>query len=154
MDFKHPEKFLYYTLKHKHIEYSKQIIELYRQHLSLNRILVDSCNNGWLEIIEYLFTLPNHNILINYGYNLPFYNACSKGYIDIVKFLLSLLNNDIDLNIFDDTLFSCLCIKGHLNIIQYILSISNPNNLDTILNKSFKYACEFKQINIIRYLFV
>ena len=80
----------------------------------LNKVFIDSCENGYLEVVKYLLTSPDlkehANIHANNDYGFRW--ACANGQLEIVKFLI------IDMNI-DKTNYielSSLLFKLNLDI--------------------------------------
>ena len=71
---------------------SKKTIELYKTLTpkQLNEVFIDSCENGYLEVVKYLLTSPNlkEHADIHADNDSGFSLACANGQLEIVKFLI------------------------------------------------------------------
>src|ERR1700693_2299936 len=91
----------------------------------LNDFLIQACQNGNLDIVQYLLTsteLPKHaNIHANEDWALR--TSCNNGHLDVVKYLLSSpdLKKHADIHTRDDYAFRVSYSKEHLKILQYFI---------------------------------
>ena len=67
---------------------SKKTIELYKTltQKQLNKVFIDSCENGYLEVVKYLLTSPD--LKEHDDNDSGFRWACANGHLEIVKFLI------------------------------------------------------------------
>ena len=79
------------------------------------------CENGNLEIAQWLYSLGTIDIHANNDF--PFRFACKYGHTEIVKWLHSL--GGIDIHMDDDFPYRYACQEGHLEMVQWIYSMGN-----------------------------
>ncbi|CAF3996479.1 unnamed protein product [Adineta steineri] len=103
----------------------KQILDRLKDE-NQNTCLHIACNNGNLEIVQYLVT--EHQISVNgYGANrqTPLYAACEGGFVDVVRYLLDY--TDADPTIRTAKGYNCLDIaiaRHHPGIVKRLLEYS------------------------------
>ena len=123
----------------------------------LNEVFIDSCENGYLEVVKYLLTSPDlkehADIHANndYGFRL----ACQNGHLEIVKYLLTSadLKEHADIHAQDDNGFRWACEKGHLEIVKFLIldmSIEKTKHIEDYLNKNQDNKCVKEAIELFK----
>ena len=101
----------------------------------LNKVFIDSCQKGHLEIVKYLLTSPDlkEHANIHADNDYGFRWACEKGHLEIVKFL-----------ILDMSIEKTKHIEKYLNkktdnkTVQQAIELFNTRDLHHQLNENIK----------------
>lgn len=131
----------------------------------IDRAFFSACQNGSLDIIQYLFKSPDlycqPNVYFDNSQGLLY--ACASGNLDLVKFLVSpnSINAPIE-NSFDKiSLLDVACTHGHFEIVRYLLTdaqlIKSKKNANIHFNNDMALRCACKSISpnalgIVKYL--
>ena len=124
---------------------SKKTIELYKTLTpkQLNKVFIDSCQNGHLEIVKYLLTSPDlkEHADIHADNDVGFRWACENGYLEVVKYLLTSpdLKEHANIHARDDLGFICACEQGHLEVVKYLIidmNIEKTIHIEKYLNEN------------------
>ena len=104
--------------------------ELYEEYKGLsqdelNQAFINACNDGKLEIVEYLLTSSklNQHININVKNGAGFCLACREGHLEIVKYLLTSpdLKEHADIHIEKNFGFKMAYKYSHFDIIKFLI---------------------------------
>jgi hypothetical protein len=83
-----------------------------------------ACAEGHFELLQWMYSLPNHNINIHNDYEESFIHACYKGRLDICKWLYSLdPNNQIDVHINSDMPIYNAKLSGNQELVDWLTSL-------------------------------
>ena len=124
---------------------NKKTIELYKTLTpkQLNEVFIDSCSNGYLEVVKYLLTsaeLKEHAD-IHTKDDGGFIWACRSGRLEVVKYLLTSpkLTEHADIHASNNLGFRWACDQGHLEVIKYLIidmNIEKTNYIEKYLNEA------------------
>lgn len=111
-----------------------------------------ACINGYTDIIEWLYSICDISDISDNNYDI-FTKVCINDHIDIAKWLYSLDPNNIYKKINWNDLFTLICKNAGIEMIKWILNI-NPNiNITYYGNRSFIYACQNGNYDVIKFLY-
>ena len=109
----------------------------------LNKVFIDSCENGYLEVVKYLLTSPDlkEHADIHADNDNGFIDSCVNGYLEVVKYLLTSpeLTEHADIHAKYDLGFKWACRDGHLEVIKYLIidmNIDKTNYIEEYLNEN------------------
>ena len=123
----------------------------------LNKVFIDSCENGHLEVVKYLLTshdLKEHadiHAKNDYGFRL----ACVNGHLEIVQYLLTSaeLKEHADIQAQDNLGFRWACFDGHLELVKYLIldmSIEKTKHIEDYLNENQDNKCVKEAIKLFK----
>jgi ankyrin repeat protein len=113
-----------------------------------------ACNNGRLEIVEWLLQLYEekqiHIDIVNYKeiYKI-FRNACEKGHLRFAQWLLQLKP---DMSIYSRCVFTNVCSNGHLEVAKWLLQVLNKIARTTDLSMPFYNTCLNGHLHVAQWL--
>ena len=123
----------------------------------LNKVFIDSCENGHLEVVKYLLTSPEltEHADIHAQDDLGFRLACANGHLEIVKYLLTSadLKEHANIHAQDDLGFRWACFYGHLELVKYLIldmSIEKTKHIEDYLNKNQDNKCVKEAIELFK----
>lgn len=128
----------------------KNIIEFYYNNI-LDKTILEllfkfSCRYGNLDIIQWIYNIENHNIVIKWH---EFDEICNYGYIDIVKFVyMSFDTSAIISNL--NRFFETSCCNGHLELSKWFYSICEITKKE--IQNIFNITCTEGYLDIIQWL--
>ena len=140
---------------------NKKTIELYKTLTpkQLNKVFIDSCENGYLEVVKYLLTSPElkEHADIHANNDSGFRLACEKGHLEIVKYLLTSadLIQHANIHANNDYGFRSACANGDLEIVKYLLTgtdLKEHADIHADNDYGFRWACENGQLEIVKFL--
>jgi len=127
-----------------------------------NQQLLDACENGGIELVKQLLTIPMINVNVKDKLYLgltPLIYACIYGYYEIVELLLN--DGRIKINLGDDnggqTAFYLACQNGRTEIVKLLLS---NQGVDIHLWNSYNgftplmMACLPGHLEVVKYILV
>ena len=103
----------------------------------LNKVFIDSCENGYLEVVKYLLTSPDlkEHADIHARSDDGFRSACRNGHLEVIKYLI------IDMNIekthYIETYLNKNKNKDNENV-QQAIELFNTRDLHHQLNENIK----------------
>jgi ankyrin repeat protein len=116
-----------------------------RTGYKLNMALINACQKGHNDIVEYILDCTRvHDLQVDLRE--AFYNACDNGHLDTVKIFIS---KGHYYDFYTGIVGSC--ISGSLDLVKFFLSIELFINGESIRD-AFDYACEEGHGHIIKYL--
>ncbi len=125
----------------------------------LNKVFINSCQKGHLEIVQYLLTSPDlkEHANIHADNDLGFRLACENGYLEVVKYLLTSpdLKEHADIHADNDYGFRLACARGQLEVVKYLLTSPNlKEHADIHANNDsgFRLTCNYGQLEIVKFL--
>jgi ankyrin repeat protein len=151
---------------------------MYNKKSNMLRLLRNSCNNGCINNIKFLFEYNNEYFVSNMYEERCFFLACKKGHLNVVKYLTNIDNlinhSDVFNKLFSYGTYHCeievfkylisihdnnkfvnhkfieklCCHDENYEIAKYIIGIPE-NNINIDHDKIFKYSCVFGNFNII-----
>ena len=101
----------------------------------LNKVFIDSCQKGHLEIVKYLLTSPDlkEHANIHAQDDLGFRWACEQGYLEVIKYLI------IDMNIDKKNYIETYLNENKDNkYVQQAIELFNTRDLHHQLNENIK----------------
>ena len=116
---------------------NKKTIELYKTLTpkQLNEVFIDSCENGYLEVVKYLLTSPDlkEHADIHARSDDGFRSACRNGHLEVIKYLI------IDMNIEKTHYIETYLNKNKDNEnVQQAIELFNTRDLHHQLNENIK----------------
>ena len=138
---------------------NKKTIELYKTltQEQLNKVFINSCQKGHLEIVKYLLTSPDlkEHADIHADNDYGFRWACSRGQLEIVQYLLTSadLKEHADIHADNDEGFRLACANGQLEIVKYLIldmSIEKTKHIEDYLNKNQDNKCVKEAIELFQ----
>ena len=142
---------------------NKKTIELYKTltQEQLNKVFIDSCFDGHLEVVKYLLTSPDlkEHANIHANNDNGFINTCFDGHLEIVKYLLTSadLKEHADIHADNDYGFRLACENGHLEIVKYLLTsaeLTEHADIHAENDEGFICACAQGYLEVIKYLII
>ena len=138
---------------------NKKTIELYKTltQEQLNKVFIDSCYEGRLEVVKYLLTSPDlkEHADIHAQDDYGFRTACVNGHLEVVKYLLTSpeLKEHADIHADNDYGFRLACANGQLEIVKFLIldmSIEKTKHIEDYLNKSQDNKCVKEAIELFK----
>ena len=127
----------------------------------LNEQFIDVCENGQLEVVQYLLTsaeLKEHAEIHARSY-LGFRIACRCGHLEVVQYLLTSpeLNEHADIHASNNLGFIWACENGHLEVVKYLLTsaeLTEHVDIHASNDEGFICACRYGRLEVIKYLII
>ena len=138
---------------------NKKTIELYKTLTpkQLNEVFIDSCSNGYLEVVKYLLTSPDlkEHADIDADNDYGFRLACENGHLEVVKYLLTSpdLKEHADIHADNDSGFRWACSHGQLEVVKFLIldmSIEKTKHIEDYLNKNQDNKCVKEAIELFQ----
>lgn len=117
-----------------------------------------SCENGHLNVAQWLLTLENNMIDISIDQNYNFKWACGKGHLDVAQWLYERISQtliDTEKNELCEEAFTYSCGNGHLDVAKWLFNmfnspihwIENDNYHDMLL-----FNCKHNNVEVAEWL--
>ncbi|KAJ3327058.1 hypothetical protein HDU76_012399, partial [Blyttiomyces sp. JEL0837] len=115
---------------------------------TLQFCLDGACRNGYLEMVQYLFTFDG--VFINDGEHRRIRAAAMRNHIDIVKWILEFSTDELEEQKLQA--LSGACQGGHLELVKYLLSQGIPTSSYEHIPSALVFACEKGNVEIVKLL--
>lgn len=142
-------------------------------NIQLNRLFQQACNQGDLDLVEYLWqTYKNFTLDLDltccYGHlevvkflirlipfsnisSQSFLNACYSGNVDLVKYLIY-LDKTINVHVYEEQAFRYACTNGNLELVIYLIGLNRKINVNICDNWGLRMAHYNQHSHIVDYL--
>jgi ankyrin repeat protein len=142
------KKLFSYFCKRGYIEHVIDIVNSKNKQIDLlcDRMCVLALMYDHLDVVKYLYYLPNSNVRFNKS--IMFNLACKKGDVDFAKNLLNEKNNNIVINDHFNSAFHKACENDHVDMLKFLLSIPN-NNMN--INSNVSECCTCTNLSDVLY---
>ena len=114
-----------------------------------------ACQNGHMDIIQYLITEQGDSALPDDDGSMPIHTACYHGKLSVVKYLITEQHCDPNSRgQFGRTPMHSACQNGHMDIIQYMISEQgcDPALPDDDGGMPIHIACLTGKFDVVKYL--
>jgi hypothetical protein len=136
-----------------YISFLKGIYPAKLSRYETNRFFLSSCENGHLQMSQWLWSISNGMIDIHAENESAFRWGCVNGHLQVVQWLWSISNETINIHTYYDDAFDWSCRNGHLEVAQWLWSIRNRMMDDSYkICKKPRYYKNKKKLTTIYYI--
>jgi len=146
------DPFLEYCITHaSSLNEIKIYYEQHNQNINTQFAFLECCDRGYLNIVQWLYSLENINIHALDEYSFRW--SCLHGHLDVAKWLYSL---GVNIHVYNDFSFRGSCRRGHLHVAQWLSSICDDYEL-YVVNNQINYDLNkklwFKNFKMFLFIF-